>query len=77
MTESILAQVVEKTQHEKVLERLKNGEHLSVRKIQQKLWINSPTKVISDLRAKGYKIDDYYIKTGKTRYKVYYMEELA
>lgn len=62
-----------KTQKQRVLERLQKGERLSVRKIHTEMWINSPTKVISDLRKDGHEIHDKKVKTAHSHYLVYWM----
>lgn len=60
-----------KTQKERVLERLQAGDVLSVRQIHVEMWINSPTKVMSDLRKiHGDKIK-VHNKTDKRNYVLY------
>lgn len=77
----ILPQMTEKSmpksQRQRVLERFQAGEKLTVRKIFNEMKINSPTKVISDLRAKGYNIKDYEVQTEHSFYKVYYLGEVV
>ena len=58
---------------DKLLQRFLSGERLTVRTIQQQMWINSPTKMISDLRAEGHRIQDITIKTKNSRYKEYFI----
>lgn len=62
-----------KSRKQRVLERLQAGEKLTVRQITMEMWINSPTKVISDLRAESHQIKDYEVKTADSFYKVYYL----
>lgn len=62
-----------KTQKQRVLERLQKGERLTVRQIINEMWINSPTKVISDLRKAGHEIHDKKVKTAHSHYLVYWM----
>lgn len=64
---------IKKSKQQILLERLQSGERLTVRKIQQQMWINSPTKAISLLRAEGHKIQDVTIKTKNSRYKEYFI----
>lgn len=68
-------QKASKTQKERVLERLQNGECLSVRQIINEMWINSPTKVVSDLCKDGYDIKKRKVKTNHSHYIVYHMGE--
>mgnify|MGYP003301691016 FL=1 len=69
-----------KTQEQVILDLLRNTPVITVQYIQHKAAINSPRKVISDLRRKGYKIHDRMIShldaygTVK-RYKEYWLEE--
>lgn len=44
------------TQEQILLDIFRNSQIVTVQLIQHKAWINSPRKVISDLRKKGYKI---------------------
>lgn len=62
-----------KTQKERVLERLQNGEPLSVRKIHVEMWINSPTKVLSDLCKDGHEIKHERVDTLNSYFNIYYM----
>lgn len=69
-------QKASKTQKERVLERLQNGERLSVRKIHTEMWINSPTKVLSDLRKDGHEIRKCRIETmAGSHFYIYFMGE--
>lgn len=64
---------IKKSKQQILLERLQSGERLTVRKIQQQMWINSPTKAISLLRADGHLIEDIIVKTKNSHYKEYFM----
>lgn len=65
-----------KTQKQRVLERLQNGERLSVRKIHTEMWINSPTKVLSNLRKDGHEIRKCRIETmAGSHFYIYFMGE--
>lgn len=64
-----------KTQKERVLERLQNGEPLSVRKIHVEMWIDSPTKVLSDLCKDGHEIKNKRVDTLNSYFNIYYMGE--
>lgn len=68
-------QKASKTQKQRVLERLQNGERLSVRKIHTEMWINSPTKVISDLRKDGHHINRCRVETLNSHFYIYFMGE--
>lgn len=66
------------TQKQKLLELFKTAPEVSVQLINAKVALNSPRKVISDLRAAGYPIKDRWdehINPDKTvtRYKVYWL----
>lgn len=65
--------MIKQTKKQKLLQRFLNGERLTVRKIQQQMWINSPTKAISLLRADGHLIEDIIVKTKNSHYKEYFM----
>lgn len=65
-----------KTQKQRVLERLQNGERLTVRKIHVDMWINSPTKVLSDLRKDGHEIRKCKVGTmTDNHFYIYFMGE--
>ena len=69
-----------KTQYDVVLDLLRYYPTITVQLIQHKAAINSPRKVISDLRKKGYKIHDRVLchldaYGNMTRYKEYWIEE--
>lgn len=51
-----------KTQMKKLLKLFKTSHTLTVRSIDNKLQLNSPRKIISDLRKKGIPIKDRYIE---------------
>ena len=63
------------TQKDKVLLYLRQHQFAGVRQIMNDCYINSPTKVISDLRRDGHKIADEQ-RTTETgaKYKVYKLE---
>lgn len=65
--------IPKQTKKDKLLQRFLNGERLTVRTIQQQMWINSPTKMISDLRAEGHCISCIWIETENSRYKEYFL----
>lgn len=58
------------SQKERVLEELGKRD-LSVREILTEMWINSPTKVISDLRKEGNNIIDAAPKGS--RFPIYHL----
>lgn len=69
-----------KTQEQVILDLLRYYPTITVQLIQHKAAINSPRKVISDLRKKGYKIHDrmlYHLDAfgHVTKYKEYWLEE--
>lgn len=79
-TEKELMQMDKKTQMKRLLELFRTTPTLTVQVIIEKLKINSPRKVISDLRAKGVPIKDRYIEEidryGQTiRFKEYWIEK--
>lgn len=59
-----------KNQELVVLNELKNRD-LTVREIVTSLWINSPTKIISNLRKQGHNIKDI----GK-KFSIYHLSEI-
>ena len=68
------------TQWDVVLDLLRNTPVITVQYIQHKAAINSPRKVISDLRKKGYPIKDrtlYHLNAYGTvvRYKEYWLPQ--
>ena len=68
------------THEDVILELFRKYPTISVQLIQHKAAINSPRKVISTLRKKGYKIHDRYISHldaygTVVRYKEYWLEE--
>lgn len=65
--------IPKQTKKDKLLQRFLSGERLTVRTIQQQMWINSPTKMISDLRAEGYDIQFAWLKSKNSRYKEYFL----
>ena len=67
------------TQNKKLLKLFKNRPVLSVQYIVEVLKMNSPRKVISDLRMKGVPIKDRYVERVNAdgvwiRYKEYWVE---
>ena len=67
------------TQMKRLLKLFKTNPTLTVQSINEKLPLNSPRKVISDLRAKGIPIKDRYIEAVNaggiwTRFKEYWIE---
>ena len=60
------------TQQEKVLNVLKVKD-TSVRELLVEHWINSPTKILSELRRAGHKITDYRDSKNK-RIQYYHLE---
>lgn len=68
------------TQTKRLYELFKLTPTLTVQYIQHKMAINSPRKLISDLRRNGVKIHDRWITHmdaygNTTRYKEYWLEE--
>ena len=68
------------SQYDVVLDLLQHVPTITVQYIQHKAAINSPRKVISDLRKKGYPIKDRVISHmdaygGVVRYKEYWLEQ--
>ena len=67
------------TQMKRLLKLFKTNPTLTVQSINEKLPLNSPRKVISDLRAKGVPIKDRYIENVNadgiwTHFKEYWVE---
>lgn len=67
------------TQMKRLLKLFKTNPTLTVQSINEKLPLNSPRKVISDLRAKGVPIKDRYIENVNadgiwTHFKEYWIE---
>lgn len=67
------------TEMKRLLKLFRNTPTLSVQFIIENLKLNSPRKVISDLRAKGVPIKDRYIEEVNsdgvwTRFKEYWIE---
>ncbi|SHE68894.1 Helix-turn-helix domain-containing protein [Bacteroides luti] len=51
-----------------------SGEHLSSVDIVRKCRIADPRSEIRHLRNAGYEIKDRWMKSSKSRYKIYFME---
>lgn len=69
-----------KSQEERLLELMQKTPVVTTQYIVHKLNVNSPRKLISILRRKGYKIRDRYISHLDAygfliRYKEYWLEE--
>lgn len=74
------AMITQNSQSDQLLGLMQKVPVVTVQYINHKLALNSPRKVISDLRKKGYKICDRYVSHmdayGQTvRYKEYWLEE--
>lgn len=70
----------EKSQEEMLLELMQKTPVVTVQYIMHKLSVNSPRKLISALKRKGYPIKDKWIAHidaygNMTRYKEYWLEE--
>ena len=62
---------MKQSQKDRVLDLLREGRTLTVRGIFNELLINSPTKVLSDLRRDGHDIEDVTVKSQGAEYKAY------
>lgn len=62
-------------QRQKIVQFCKEHGSITVRDAYDVLQINSPTKRISELKAKGYIVDTEWEKRGGKRYKRYYISE--
>lgn len=63
------------SQKKKILELFGKRKAASVRDIFVVCGCNSPTKVISDLRREGYRIEDRWVTKNGKRWKEYYLRK--
>ena len=62
-------------QRQKIVNFCREHGSITVRDAYDVLQINSPTKRISELKAKGYIVETEWEKRGDKRYKRYYISE--
>lgn len=61
------------THEMKIMRYIAEHGSISVREAIVDLWINSPTKVISDMRKKGIPIKDKTVQKNGRPHKVYFL----